>query len=231
MGNRLRPYTDRCPKPLVSVGGRPIIDHVIGALEAAGVRHVTVNTHYKAGMLEDHLRGHERPAVSFSREDVLMDTGGGIKKALASMGAGPFYVVSGDSFWAEAPGHKTVLQRLAEFWNPDKMDMALALQPLSRMALTPGLGDYDLSAYGRCVRSHDRTGAYMWTSIRICTPAVFEDTPDAPFSFLSLLDRAEQRGRLYGIVHEGEWYHITTPDDLDRVNAALPGQGNAKPCP
>ena len=101
------------------------------------------------------------------------------------------------------------------------MDLLLMMQPLSRMTLTEGRGDYDVMPDGRAVRSRTQSGSGMWTSVRLCTAELFDDTPDGPFSFLELMDRAESRGRLYGLIHEGEWHHISTPADLERVNAAM----------
>ncbi len=220
MGSRLRPYTDHCPKPLVSVAGLPIIGHVLDRLKQAGVRRVTVNLHYRADQLAAWLKNYEDIEIATSFEPELLDTGGGIKKALPDTANDePFYIVSGDSFWTD--GAAPALQNLAQAWDARAMDMLLLLQPVGRMTLTPGLGDYDVRNDGRAVRSHDKTGAYMWTSVRLCTRSLFLETPDGAFSFLGLLDRAEQAGRLHARVHDGDWYHITTPDDLERVDAAL----------
>lgn len=117
------------------------------------------------------------------------------------------------------------LDRMAAAWDGGRMDMLILLQPLSRMILTAGRGDYDLRPDGRAVRAPDKDGAYMWTSVRLCHPRLFADTPDGPFSFLTLLDRAQAAGRLYGIVHEGDWHHISTPADLEQVDAALRAEG------
>jgi MurNAc alpha-1-phosphate uridylyltransferase len=122
--------------------------------------------------------------------------------------------------WTDGPG-KPALQRLADSWTGDPASLVLMLQPLDRMTLTPGKGDYTLKPDGRCVRSANQSGPYMWSSVRLCTPTLFDQTPDTPFSFLTLMDRAQEQGKLFGMVHDGEWYHITTPDDLDRVNGAL----------
>ena len=227
-GTRLRPYTDNCPKPLVPAGGQPIIDHVLDRLEDAKISHVTVNLHYMADMLEAHLKRRGHPALTFSRESELLETGGGVKKALNTMGGGPFFVVSGDSFWIDRPGQKA-LKRMAAAWDPEKMDLLLMMQPLSKMILTEGRGDYDVLPDGRAVRSKSKSGACMWTSVRLCTPELFEDTPDDHFSFLELMDRAESRGRLYGLIHDGDWHHISTPDDLERVNEHLKKEKKESP--
>jgi MurNAc alpha-1-phosphate uridylyltransferase len=226
MGTRLRPYTDHCPKPLVKLNGKPIIDHVLDRLKAANVQEVTVNLHYMADMLAEHLHAYKGMEIKLSFEDTLLDTGGGIKNALPDTNGAPFYIVAGDSVWMDGPG-KPALARMADIWAGGQDDLLLMLQPLDRMPLTPGKGDYTLQPNGICIRSLDRSGPYMWTSVRLCTPNLFKDTPDAPFSFLTLMDRAQDQGKLHGLVHDGEWYHITTPDDLDRVNEALAGKKRA----
>jgi MurNAc alpha-1-phosphate uridylyltransferase len=177
-------------------------------------------------MLHRHLKGRAAPRLHFSFEEELLETGGGIRAALGTLGGAPFYVVSGDSLWTDGP-NGSALERIAQAWDGDKMDLLLLLQPVAGMTLTPGRGDYDLNADGRAVRSLDRTGAYMWTSIRICAPRLFDGAPDGPFSFLDLMDRAQAQGRLYGLVHDAEWHHITTGADLERVNAALAARKRA----
>lgn len=222
MGKRLRPYTDNCPKPLVYAGGRALIDYALDKLAAAGVKNVTVNLHYLGGLIETHLMNRSKPHITFSHERELLDTGGGIKKALPAMGPAPFYIIAGDSLWTD--GMEPALDRLAAAWNPAKMDLLLLLQPLARMSVTPGTGDYDMEPDGRITRNTCRKGAYMWTSIRICDPGLFDNSPDGAFSFLELMDKAQARGRLYGLVHDADWYHISTAEDLDRVNAHLGAQ-------
>lgn len=217
-GKRLRPYTETLPKPLVAVRGKAMVDSALDKLAAIGVEECIVNTHYLAEKLHDHLAERQEPHIICSHEPVLLDTGGGIKNALAHFDA-PFFVLSGDSVWDNTPGHET-LQTLERAWDPDKMDILVLLQPLGSMKLTQGVGDYDLQPDGRAVRSKDQTGQYMFTSIRINTPSIFENTSDGPFSYLELLDKAESAGRLYGLVHNGMWHHISTPRDLEAVNAA-----------
>jgi MurNAc alpha-1-phosphate uridylyltransferase len=222
MGKRLRPYTDNCPKPLVKAAGKPLIDYALDHIQAAGIGKVTVNLHYMADMLAAHLAPRKHPLITISYEDTLMDTGGGIKRALPQIGTEPFVVVSGDSLWTNGP--VPALDRMIDKWDPDKMDILLLLQPVSRMTMTRGIGDYDIAHDGKAIRRPDKSGFYMWTSVRICAPQLFENTPDGPFSFLKLMDRAEKEGRVYAVIHDADWHHITTSDDLDRVNAVLTNQ-------
>ncbi|MBI1259482.1 MAG: NTP transferase domain-containing protein [Chloroflexi bacterium] len=225
-GTRLRPYTDSCPKPLVEVDGRTLIDRTLDKLEEAGVTKVTVNLHYMANLLEKHLSKRRTPTITFSHEDTLLDTGGGVKKALSALGDKPFYVIAGDALWSDGPSGNALL-RLADHWDDEKMDILTLMQPLSKMTLTGGLGDYSLQPapedLHRVLRSPDKTGTHMWTNIRINHPRLFENTPDGAFSFLELMDRAQGRERFYALEHDGEWHHISTAADLERVNEAFAG--------
>ena len=220
MGSRLRPYTDDRPKPMVEVGGVPVIDGILHRLAAAGVEQVTVNLHYRGEQLAAHLAGRTSPQITLSREETLLETGGGVKHALATTNGQPFYVIAGDTVWTDGPGGNA-LTRLARAWDPARMDILTLLMPVDHMVLTHGVGDYDLDPDGRVRRSFDKTGAHMFTNIRINRPEIFADAPDGPFSFLTLMDRAQAAGRFYGLVHDGDWHHISTPQELERVNAAL----------
>ncbi len=224
MGTRLRPYTDHCPKPMVSVGGKSVINRALDHLEAAGVEQVTVNLHYMADMLAGHLQKRASPKITFSREGELLNTGGGVKRALATMDAGPFYIINGDAVWTDGPSGSALL-RLSGHFDPATMDMLLLLQPVHAMHLTHGVGDYTLGEDGRATRSREQSGDLMFTSLRIVNPEIFHDTPDGAFSFLDLMDRAEAAGRLYGLAHDGDWHHISTPEELEAVNATFAGHG------
>ena len=217
-GTRLRPYTDHLPKPMVPLDGAPLIDRVIAKYRAAGVERIVANTHYCAAPLEAHVAPQ---GVTCLYEPALLETGGGLKNALPLLGDAPFYVASGDGPWTDPPGAEPALDRLAAFWDDEKMDLLMLLQPLAKMSLTDGVGDYDIDAQGRLTRSLSQTGQYMWTSVRIVHPRLFAGCPDGAFSFLELMDKAQAAGRLYGLVHHGDWFHISTPADLESVEAAL----------
>lgn len=225
-GTRMRPHTDTKPKPMVQLAGRPLIDYTVDALVRDNVRKIVVNLHHFGNVIENHLTQRQDINVGFSKESALLDTGGGVRKAARMLGDAPFYVLSGDGYWTEGHG-ATALQRLADFWDPDKMDVLILLQKADAMTLTEGVGDYNLNKDGRAVRSRDKTGEYMFTSIRIMKPEALRGTPEDAFSYLDILDKVESEGRLYGLVHDGDWHHISTPQDLDRVNSSLINQGVA----
>lgn len=212
LGNRMRPLTDHMPKPMVPVAGKPVIDYAIDSLRNLGVEKIIANTHYKADVLEPHLRARGVQAV---HENLLLDTGGGIKNALAQFDrAKPLLVVSGDSILVGDRG----LRDLCAAWDGTKMDILLLLQPLTSMIVTPGVGDYDIVS-GKPVRRADHTGHYMWTSARILNPRIFDAITGQAFSFLPLMDAAEKSGRLHAVVHDGVWHHLTTPDDVKAVES------------
>ncbi len=214
MGTRLRPYTDHKPKPMVPVHGRPVIDHTLDRLRGIGTKDITVNLHYMADILEAHLK--EQPGLTLSFEEKLLDTGGGVKKALSTIKTDPFYVINGDAYWQNTNTEDALIQ-LSKAWDPKKMDILLLLQDTKSMILTKGVGDYIIDETGRAVRQKDRSGNYMFTGVRLCKSSIFNDTPDDAFSFMLMIDRAEKEGRLFGLPHKGDWHHISTPEELLNV--------------
>lgn len=216
-GTRLRPHTDTMPKPMVDIAGTSIIRRTIAKLAQAGVTDIVVNLHHLGEVLEKHLSDVADIRIILSHEDELLETGGGIKKALHHFGDEPFYIINGDALWDE--GEIQALDKLAHAWN-DEMDILLLLQPTERMERTGAVGDYRLSN-GKAIRARDRSGDYMFAGIRIAHPRIFEGSPEGAFSFLTLMDKAEEAGRLHGLAHSGHWYHISTPEDLQSVNEAF----------
>lgn len=217
-GKRLRPYTNERPKPMVSVNGKTLIDRTIDHLKKAGITEIVVNTHYRAEQLEDHLKKRTDIKIHLSHEPEILDTGGGIKKGLDYFKNEDFFVLSGDGLWADCPESPEILSQMREFWNPEKMDILMLLQDIETMQTTQGIGDYDLDQNMQATRSKNQTGRYMFTSIRINRTEIFKNTPNHGFSYLKLMDQAQSLGRLYGLINNGTWHHISTPKDLEAVN-------------
>lgn len=215
-GTRMKPLTNTIPKPLVELQGKPLLDYVLDHLKTAGLSRVVVNSHHHAEVLHKFLLSRSDLVLVPSYEEILLETGGGVKKALSLLGGEAFYMINGDAFWTDGPSGN-VLLTLSKAFDSEKMDVLLLLIPLERMVLTEGVGDYDLLPDGRLRRSLNKSGKFMFTGIRICHPHALHDTPEGPFSFLQVMDRAEQEGRLFGLVHDGVWHHISTPKDLQRV--------------
>lgn len=224
-GTRLRPYTDTMPKPMVDIAGMSIIKRTLAKLRDENVTEAIVNLHHLGDVLEEHLKDISTPRITLSKETDLLETGGGIKSALHHFGNNPFYIINGDALWDEKG--ETALSRLAAAWDEKKMDILLLLQPVSNMPLTGAVGDYDMDENGKATRSKEKTGQYMFAGIRIAHPRIFDGAPDGAFSFLSLMDKAEREGKLHAIPHTGNWYHISTPEDLESVNASFKSKGAA----
>lgn len=221
-GKRLRPYTLERPKPLVEVAGRSLLDRTLDQLNDVGINEAVINLHYLADQIPAHLADRNDVTFHYSKEPELLDTGGGVKNMLQHFEA-PFFVTSGDSL-LEAEG---ALQNMQNVWDPEIMDILILLQPVAVMKLTQGAGDYDLEAEGRLIRSLDKTGEYMFTSIRINHPRIFDGSPDDAFSYRDLMDQAQQKGRLFGLVNDGDWHHISTPEDFEAVNIAYKAKDDA----
>ena len=219
MGSRLRPYTDDKPKPMVDVRGKPIIRHILDRLSEAGIHSAAVNTHYKAPVIEDYLTQQKDCDILIDYEEELRDTGGSLAQNIDYFAGKSHFVTNGDAFWEDI-GEKTAIQQLIDAWDAQKMDILLLLQPVSSMILTEGVGDYKMAPNGQLTRTADKSGDYMFTSLRIHHPRIFDGCPPAPFSYLHLMDKAQAQGRLYGVVYDGTWHHISTPADLEAVNAA-----------
>lgn len=218
-GTRLRPYTDTMPKPMVPVNGTPILGHTLQKLKNDNINNIIINTNYLGDRIKNYSDTYQGLNITISDEDQLLDTGGGVKYALDQLGDQPFFMINGDAFWEE--GQQSVFERLSQQWDPEAMDILILLQPIKNMVLTQGIGDYDLDANGHAIRSKDKAGQYMFAGVRITKPELFKNKDEDVFSFLELMDEAQAKNRLYGMVHDGDWHHISTPQDLDNVNAAL----------
>jgi hypothetical protein len=219
-GTRLRPLTDTVPKPMVKVAGKPMIDTVIDRLAAIGVAEIVVNTHHLAEVIESHLKTRPQPRIAFSREQDILETGGGIKKALPLLGDRPFYVVNGKIIWLN--GKVDALIRLAESWDDTRMDGLLLLQPTVSAVGYSGPGDFHIDQLGRVRRRREcEVAPFVYAGIQILHPRLFEGAPDGAFSLNVLYDRAIESERLYGLRHDGEWFHVSTPQQLAEVEARI----------
>jgi MurNAc alpha-1-phosphate uridylyltransferase len=221
LGERMRPLTDRIPKPLVVVDGKPLIDHVLDRLAAAGVERAVVNVHYLADQIERHLAGRRQPRIVIADErDKLLDTGGGVVKALDKLGREPFFHVNSDTIWID--GAKPNLDRLAAGFDPARMDALLLLAPVAESIGYSGRGDFTMRPDGRLQRRAEREVApFVYAGVALLTPALFAGAPEGAFSLTRLFDRAAEAGRLYGLRLEGVWMHVGTPDTIATAEAAI----------
>ncbi|RUP09331.1 nucleotidyltransferase family protein [Hyphomicrobium sp.] len=220
-GERMRPLTKTLPKPLVPLGGRPLIDHVLDRLAAAGIKRAVVNVHYLADKIEKHLAHRSTPKIIISDErDKLLDTGGGALRALPKLGDGPFIIHNSDSVWIEGLGSN--LDRLLNAFDANQMDSLMLVAPLAASIGYEGLGDFQMDATGHLTRqTGPRLAPFVFAGVSIAHPRLFENAPQGAFSLNKLWDRAIDKGRLYGLRLEGIWMHVGTPDALAEAEAAL----------
>lgn len=219
LGTRMRPITDQVPKPLVAVGGRALIDHVLDRLVAAGVRRVAVNLHYKAAMIERHLAARRDIEVRFSREPELLDTGGGVANALPLLDE-CFYVVNSDVLWLDTK--LSALTRLARAFDPARHDAILLLARTAHAVGYSGLGDFMLDPAGTLRRRGEREVApHLFAGVQITHRGLFDGAPKGAFSMNPLWDKAIAAGRIRGLVHDGEWFHVGSPEGLVLTEARL----------
>lgn len=223
LGSRMRHVTTDRPKPLVPLAGRPLLDRVLERLDEAGIPRVVVNVHYKADQIERHLAGRSKPEIIISDErDALLETGGGIKKALPLLGPAPFLAVNSDSVWIEGVGSN--LRRLCDAWDATRMDCLLMLALGASAVGYQGRGDFSLEPDGRLRRRREREVVpFVYTGVQIVHPRLFDDAPDGAFSMNALWNRALLQGRAYGIRMDGIWMHVGSPEELTEAERVMAG--------
>jgi MurNAc alpha-1-phosphate uridylyltransferase len=222
LGKRMRPLTAARPKPLVEVAGAALIDHVLERLAAAGVTRAVVNVHYFADALEAHLERHDHglEIVISDERTKLLETGGGIVKALPLIDADPFIQVNSDNFWVNGP--VDALDLLAQRWDDTTMDALLLLVPLARANCHSGKGDFHMEAGGKIVRRRvGRIAPFVWTGVQMLSKRLIAEPPADAFSTNVFWDRAIAAARCYGVVHQGLWFDVGSPPAIARTEAIL----------
>jgi MurNAc alpha-1-phosphate uridylyltransferase len=221
LGTRMHPLTTALPKPLVKVAGQALIDHVLDRLADAGVETAVVNVHHMADLIERHLANRTRPKIEISDErGELLDTGGGVVKALKLLGPEPFLHMNSDTLWIE--GVTPNLSRLGAMFDPARMDILLLLASTTASIGYEGRGDFRMAPDGRLSRRAEREVApFVYAGAAILSPAQFADAPRGKFSLNKYFDRAIDAGRLYGTRLEGTWMHVGTPAAIRAAEAAI----------
>jgi MurNAc alpha-1-phosphate uridylyltransferase len=221
MGTRMRPISNSIPKPLIEVGGKALIDHVLDEFAAEGVERAIVNVHYLPAMIESHLQARRAPRIVISDErEKLLDQGGGIKKVLPLLGDDPFFVVNTDAFWIEGPSSN--LRRLAQAWNPEIMDVLLLLASTTKSVGVDWPGDFTMDPDGRLTRRNESEVApFVYAGIGIMKPQTFANEASDAFRLAPFFFDAAQRGRLFGVRLEGLWLHVGTPEAIKDAERAI----------
>lgn len=220
LATRMRPLTDTTAKPLLMLGGRTLLDHALDHLLDAGVETVAVNAHWHADAVAAHIaRRPKAPRTVVLREERLLETGGGVRAALDILGADPFFVVNGDAFWLNGP--ISALRRLASVFD-DGVDGVLLVHRTSHVHADVGLGDFTLDKWGTPRRRKEREVApYIYAGVQLIHPRVLSGMPEGAFSMNRAWDRALASDRLRAVVHDGIWFHLSTPPDLAEAEQIL----------
>lgn len=220
LGKRMRPLTDRTAKPLLPLAGRPLIDHALDRLAAAGVETVVVNSHWHADQLAGHLAVRTRPHTILRHEASLLETGGSVKAALDLLGPGPFFVVNGDAFWVDGP--LPALARLVAAFDSREVDGVLLVHRTFQVRADVGFGDFALDSWGAPRRRREREIVpYIYAGLQLIAPVLLAGIPDGAFSMNRAWDTAMAAGRLRAVVHDGLWFHLSTPGDLAEAETIL----------
>jgi len=219
LGLRMRPLTDDRPKALVTLRNKTLLDRALEKCRAAGAVSLIVNTHYKVEMIIRHVRAMSDVAIS--EEIELLETGGGVAKALPMLGDQSFFVVNCDSVWTDS--EMPALLRLARHWCETEMDALLLLCPAARAVGYDGSGDFTLDLDGRLKRRPEGSYASLvFMGVQLLHPRLFEGCAVEKFSLNCLYDRALEAHRLFGLIHDGQWFHVGTPEDLASAERQMP---------
>ncbi len=228
LGTRLRPLTETTPKPLITVAGRSMLDRCLDRLAEVGVRRAVVNIHWLGEQIRRHLQTRQDIEIAISDESGrLLETGGGLARALPLLGDAPFLSVNSDLIWRDARGN--ALRRLAARFDPAGMDALLLLQPTTGASGYEGMGDFMMDQMGLLNRRDSRcTAPFVYTGVQILSPRLFDSVPQGEkaeaFSLNKLYDRAIEQGRLYGLRHEGDWMDVGNHAGLAQAEALLNGR-------
>ncbi len=219
LGTRMKPLTDALPKPLIPVSGTTLIDRALDWLANAGIEEAVVNTHYKAGMIEAHVAKRARPRVHISYENAVLETGGGIKKALPFFGGAPFFSANSDVICLD--GKTPALHRLWQAWDEATMDALLLLHPVLSAVGYDGAGDFFLEQGKLRRRLGHPSAPLVFTGVQLLHPRLFKDAPEGPFSLNLLYNRAMAEDgtldRVSAIIHDGDWLHVGDPQGLAKA--------------
>ena len=222
-GTRLRPITNTVPKPLVPVAGRTMLDRSLDLAEAAGITEAVVNVHYLADQIVAHCADRAAPEIRISDEtEAILETGGGVVKALPLLGADPFLLLNADTFWVE--WGRPNLAVMIETFDPGSMDILLMLCRLNDTTGHAGGGDFAMDEAGRLTRLADKSdrSGLLYAGATIYNPAIFVGAPAEPHSLNLYYDRAIAEGRLFGhVMEDGHWFTVGTPDALPAAEAKL----------
>lgn len=220
LGMRMRPLTENMPKPMLPVGGKPMLDWALDKCVAAGVERAVINLHHCGDVIKNHLKNRTDIEIVYSPEPELLDSGGGVKNALPLLGNAPFFCINTDLVITD--GTTPVLLAMAALWNDATMDLLMLMKPREQaVGFEDSQGDYFMDGNKVYGRTNLPPRPYVFSSIFIVHPRAYAPFTATVFSNRDVFDKAETAGRFVGLVHDGGVYHSSTPADLARVDMLL----------
>lgn len=210
-GTRMAPLTDNCPKPLIPVAGKPLIDHALDLVHEIMPSRVVANTHYLADQMAAHL--HPLGVILSPEQPDILDTGGGLRAALPSLGSGPVMTMNTDAIWS-GPNPLTLLR---DAWQPDRMDGLLMCVPIPRAIGHAGTGDFILDDTGRVKRG----AGEVFGGVQIIKPDLLDQIPERAFSLNRLWDMQMAQGRLFALSYPGQWCDVGHPEGIAQAEDLL----------
>ena len=220
LGTRMRPITDRTPKPLVQIGGKAMLDHMLDRLADGGVARAIVNVHHLPDQIEAHLKGRTRPQIVISDERAkLLDQGGGIKKILPLIGDADFFICNTDAVWIEGP--QSAIAAMRQAWRPEEMDVLLLVAATSGSVGVDWPGDFHMAPDGRLTKRAEReVSAFVYAGVGIIKASLFKEAQEDVFRLAPYFFRAAQAGRLFGVRLNGQWLHVGSPGAIEEAERA-----------
>ncbi len=222
LGTRMRPLTNDRPKALVKVGGKVLLDWALDRFDATGVERTIINVHHFADAMEAHIRAHPRAAaltVSDER-DCVLETGGGVAKALPLLGKDPVFISNIDAIWVE--GTEPELDRMRTAWDPERMDVLLLLAPMQATLGFDGAGDFFLGEDGRVAwRGEAGRAPFAYAGVQIMKPSILAERPVERFSMVEVWRDLVPRGRVFGLPMLSFWMHVGDPQAVKAAEARL----------
>jgi MurNAc alpha-1-phosphate uridylyltransferase len=225
-GTRLKPLTDRMPKPLVPVAGKPMIEYALNKLRAYGIQEIIINVSHLKEQLTAYLSAFNDLAIKISEEAEPLETGGGLKKALPLLGDDPFFTINSDILWTDEP--ESALDRLTRYWDDVKMDFLLLTQSKAKAIGHDKGEDHLFIKRNNTIDWNAQEAPYIIAGIGIMHPRILLNAPDGKFTVKILWHQALKQNRLACLPHHGQWFQTGTIQDIKTAEKHLMRHGG---CP
>jgi N-acetyl-alpha-D-muramate 1-phosphate uridylyltransferase len=223
-GTRLKPLTDRMPKPLVPVAGKPMIEYALDKLRAYGIREIIINVSHLKEQLTVYLSAFNDLTIKISEEAEPLETGGGLKKALPLLGSDPFFTINSDILWTDES--ESALDRLTRYWDDAKMDFLLLTQPKAKAFGHDKGEDHLFIKRDNTIDWNEQAAPYIIAGIGILHPRVLVNAPDGKFTVKILWREALKQNRLACLPHQGQWFQTGTIQDIKIAEKYLKTAGS-----